>query len=122
MSSHYCEEHEEEMANFYDSLPEKDRRRYAAVEAKKIGHGGRATQEQLPKNGRDKTPAAPTVKAWRLPCGFFARYVARGWVNEHLSTPLKTRLLTSIIEASLNKQRNHKLINSLTGAFTSGCR
>ncbi|MFT5085416.1 MAG: hypothetical protein ACI9Y1_003477 [Lentisphaeria bacterium] len=28
------------MANFYDSLPEKDRRRYAAVEAKKIGHGG----------------------------------------------------------------------------------
>ncbi|MFT5084978.1 MAG: hypothetical protein ACI9Y1_003035 [Lentisphaeria bacterium] len=40
MSSLYCEEHEEEMANFYDSLSENDRRRYAAVEAKKIGHGG----------------------------------------------------------------------------------
>lgn len=25
---------------FYDSLSEKDRRRYAAVEAEKLGHGG----------------------------------------------------------------------------------
>ncbi|MFT5083155.1 MAG: hypothetical protein ACI9Y1_001195 [Lentisphaeria bacterium] len=40
MSSHYCEGHEEEMANFYDSLSENYRRRYAAVEAKKIGHEG----------------------------------------------------------------------------------
>jgi hypothetical protein len=28
------------MANFYDSSSAKDRRRYTAVEAKKIGHGG----------------------------------------------------------------------------------
>ena len=28
------------MKRFYDSLTEKDRRRYAAVEAEKIGHGG----------------------------------------------------------------------------------
>lgn len=28
------------MLNFYRSLSEKDRRRYAAVEAEKLGHGG----------------------------------------------------------------------------------
>jgi hypothetical protein len=28
------------MRAFYDSLSEKDRRRYAAVEAEKLGHGG----------------------------------------------------------------------------------
>ena len=33
---------ERQMANFYQSLSEKDRRRYAAVEAAKLGHGGKA--------------------------------------------------------------------------------
>jgi hypothetical protein len=28
------------MVNFYHSLSEKDRRRYAAIEAEKLGHGG----------------------------------------------------------------------------------
>ena len=28
------------MKHFYDSLSEKDRRRYAALEATKLGHGG----------------------------------------------------------------------------------
>ena len=31
---------EGQMVNFYRSLSEKDRRRYAAVEAGKLGHGG----------------------------------------------------------------------------------
>lgn len=31
---------EVQMANFYRSLSEKDRRRYAAIEAEKLGHGG----------------------------------------------------------------------------------
>lgn len=31
---------EDHMVAFYDSLSEKDRRRYAAVEAAKLGHGG----------------------------------------------------------------------------------
>ena len=31
---------EVQMVNFYRSLSEKDRRRYAAVEASKLGHGG----------------------------------------------------------------------------------
>jgi hypothetical protein len=31
---------EQHMVNFYRSLSEKDRRRYAAVEAEKMGHGG----------------------------------------------------------------------------------
>lgn len=36
----YSKEHEDEMRNLYNSLTEKDRRRYAAVEAKKLGYGG----------------------------------------------------------------------------------
>ena len=32
---------ERQMVNFYGSLSEKDRRRYAAVEAAKLGHGGK---------------------------------------------------------------------------------
>ena len=31
---------EQEMRKFYNSLSEKDKRRYAAVEALKLGHGG----------------------------------------------------------------------------------
>ena len=38
----YTSEIETWMSNFYDSLSEKDRRRYAAVEAAKLGHGGTA--------------------------------------------------------------------------------
>jgi hypothetical protein len=33
---------ERQMVNFYRSLSEKDRRRYAAVESTKLGHGGEA--------------------------------------------------------------------------------
>ncbi len=36
----YSTEHEQEMRRLYESLSEKDRRRYAAVEAKKLGYGG----------------------------------------------------------------------------------
>lgn len=36
----YDEGIEMQMVNFYGSLSEKDRRRYAAVEAAKLGHGG----------------------------------------------------------------------------------
>lgn len=36
----YPAEVEKAMRNYFDSLPEKDRRRYAAVEAVKLGHGG----------------------------------------------------------------------------------
>jgi hypothetical protein len=36
----YQVEIEHEMKAFYDSLSEKDRRRYAGVEAHKLGHGG----------------------------------------------------------------------------------
>lgn len=35
------------MKLFYESLSEKDRRRYAAVEAEKLGHGGREYLAQL---------------------------------------------------------------------------
>jgi hypothetical protein len=36
----YAPEVEDQMKRFYDSLSEKDRRRYAAVEAAKLGYGG----------------------------------------------------------------------------------
>ena len=36
----YPNEHEQEMISLYNSLSEKDRRRYSAIEAKKLGHGG----------------------------------------------------------------------------------
>ncbi|MCC7086299.1 MAG: hypothetical protein IT427_14950 [Pirellulales bacterium] len=38
---------ERRMANFYGSLSEKDRRRYAAVEAAKLGHGGKVYLARL---------------------------------------------------------------------------
>ena len=36
----YPREVEQRMRTFYKSLNEKDRRRYAAIEANKLGHGG----------------------------------------------------------------------------------
>ena len=40
MFTKYSDELEKDMRSLYDSLSEKDRRRYAAIEAKKLGHGG----------------------------------------------------------------------------------
>jgi hypothetical protein len=37
----YAPEVERKMKAFYDSLSEKDRRRYAAVEVAKLGYGGK---------------------------------------------------------------------------------
>jgi hypothetical protein len=36
----YAPEIERQMKRLFDSLTEKDRRRYAAIEATKLGHGG----------------------------------------------------------------------------------
>ena len=36
----FSEETEQRMRDFFHSLNEKDRRRYAGLEAKKLGHGG----------------------------------------------------------------------------------
>jgi hypothetical protein len=36
----YSDEHEQQMRYFYTSLSEKDRRRYAALEARKLPYGG----------------------------------------------------------------------------------
>lgn len=38
----YSNRVETQMVHFFQSLSEKDRRRYAAVEAAKLGHGGTA--------------------------------------------------------------------------------
>ena len=37
---HYSSAIEDQMHSFYQSLSEKDRRRYAAIEATKLGRGG----------------------------------------------------------------------------------
>ena len=43
----YSAAQEEQMVNFYESSSEKDRRRYAAIEAAKLGRGGIACVAQL---------------------------------------------------------------------------
>jgi len=48
MNSFYSSVAEEGMKNFYDSLSEKDKRRYAAVEVLKIPHGGKQYISNLP--------------------------------------------------------------------------
>lgn len=42
MFKHYSDEIEERMQIFYESLSEKDRRRYAAVETLKLPYGGQS--------------------------------------------------------------------------------
>ncbi len=45
----YSGDVESQMISFFDSLGERDRRRYAAVEAAKLGHGGVAYISNLLK-------------------------------------------------------------------------
>lgn len=47
MDGYYTAEIESRMVAFFNTLGEKDRRRYAAVEATKLGHGGIAYISQL---------------------------------------------------------------------------
>ena len=43
----YLPEIEVKMCNFYNSLSEKDRRRYAAIETEKLGYGGASYIREL---------------------------------------------------------------------------
>jgi hypothetical protein len=70
----YGEEIEEQMKNLYQSLSEKDRRRYAAIEAKKLGFGGKSyicrlfgCDESSVKRGLNEleTPLSPEDKRIR---------------------------------------------------------
>ena len=56
----YSREVEQSMRNFYRSLSEKDGRRYAAVEATKLGHGGKTYIARL--FGCDPDTVAAGVK------------------------------------------------------------
>ena len=49
----YKKEIEQEMLFYYNSLSEKDRRRYAAIEAKKLGYGGISYIERILGCGRE---------------------------------------------------------------------
>ena len=60
----------EHMKVFYDSLSEKDRRRYAAVEAEKLGHGGveyvaavLGCDDKTIRHGRNEVGQLPTDDA-----------------------------------------------------------
>lgn len=57
---------ERQMLNFYLTLSEKDRRRYAAVEAAKLGHGGIAYLSELFGCDPD-TIAAGRKEVFKLP-------------------------------------------------------
>jgi DDE family transposase len=70
----YDREIEEQMKNLYQSLSEKDQRRYAAIEAKKLGYGGIsyvcrlfACDQSSVKNGLSEleTPLKPKEKRIR---------------------------------------------------------
>jgi hypothetical protein len=68
----YCAPVEQSMITFYSSLREKDKRRYAAVEAEKLGHGGIEYISSLlgcdPKTirqGRDDLKELPAVPPQR---------------------------------------------------------
>jgi len=43
----YSEEEEKLIKKFYDSLDEANRRRYAAIESKKLGYGGKKYIKEL---------------------------------------------------------------------------
>ena len=62
----YPPEIEHSMQNFYHSLSEKDRRRYAAIEASKLGHGGKVYVSNLFGCDPD-TVAAGEVEIGKLP-------------------------------------------------------
>jgi hypothetical protein len=47
MVSAYEPEVERQMKTLYESLNERDRRRYAAIEARKLGHGGQSYIKRL---------------------------------------------------------------------------
>ena len=58
------------MKAFFESLSEKDRRRYAAVEAEKLGHGGQeyiasvlGCSERTIRQGRDDVEQLPEDEA-----------------------------------------------------------
>jgi hypothetical protein len=66
----YPRQVEHHMKLFYDSLSEKDRRRYAAVEAIKLGHGGAryvaelfACDPDTIRQGRNDVQELPTDEA-----------------------------------------------------------
>ena len=43
----YDKEIEQQMRTFFEGLSEKDKRHYAAIEAKKLGHGGQSYMEKV---------------------------------------------------------------------------
>lgn len=70
--SPYSLQVERHMKGLYDSLSEKDRRRYAAVEAEKLGHGGLqyvaalfACDPETIRHGHQDVEQLPTDEAAR---------------------------------------------------------
>src|SRR5512135_3404042 len=67
----YSAEIEHSMRMFYNSLTEKDRRRYAAIEAAKLGHGGieyvatvLSCDPKTIRHGQQELDHLPTAPGW----------------------------------------------------------
>ena len=75
----YSAELERDMKAFYDSLSEKDRRRSAALEAAKLGHGGTDyIATVLGCDPRAYAPGQESSALWvNLACLFFTDRLAR---------------------------------------------
>ncbi len=55
----YSPKIERHMRNYYDTLPENDRRRYAGIEAMKLGRGGLGRAQCARARGAANVGAAP---------------------------------------------------------------
>ena len=74
----YSPEIEHSMRMFHDSLSEKDRRRYAAIEAAKLGYGGTGNTSP-PSWGATPRPSARAKQDLdRLPDGLDGRVRQKG--------------------------------------------
>src|SRR4051794_17417386 len=90
----YSPEIEHSMRMFHDSLSEKDRRRYAAIEAVKLGQGGTAYIAKL--LGCDpKTIRQGRHDLDRLPMSMATGSVSRGAAASGASSPSPTWRRTS---------------------------
>ena len=63
----YSSDIEQQMQRYYQSLSEKERRRYAAIEAVKLGYGGISYMVNLLGCGSLKETASPLTRKANYP-------------------------------------------------------
>jgi len=78
----YPEDISEQMQRYYKSLSEKDRRRYAAIEALKLGYGGISYISQL--MGCHAHTIRLGLQELSDDQGMNARRIRRGWTQKSI--------------------------------------